>query len=111
MSEFLHLINQNIEIMKSENDKIQYNSNITKEDERILGDKSGNLRQDNGDDELLKNRKREPDFAAKELDIPGSKNSKPLSNNRKPDEENQHYSLGSAHNENLELDLENTDTK
>ena len=111
MGEFLHLSNQNIEIMKSENDKIQYNSNITKEDERILGDKSGNLRQDNGDDELLKNRKREPDFAAKDLDIPGSKNSKPLSNNRKPDEENQHYSLGSAHNENLELDIENTDTK
>ena len=111
MGEFLHLSNQNIEIMKSENDKIQYNSNITKEDERILGDKSGNLRQDNGDDELLKNRKREPDFAAKDLDIPGSKNSTPLSNNRKPDEENQHYSLGSAHNENLELDLENTDTK
>tara|TARA_R110001592_G_scaffold84530_1_gene249949 strand:+ start:315 stop:602 length:288 start_codon:yes stop_codon:yes gene_type:complete len=94
--------------MKSEDKKAQYNSDITKEDEKILGDKSGNLRQDNGDDELLKNRTTEPDFAAKDLDIPGSKNSKPLSNNRKPDEENQHYSLGSDHNENLELDIENS---
>lgn len=94
--------------MKTEDKKVPYNSDITKEDEKILGDKSGNLRQDNGDDELLKNRKTEPDFAAKDLDIPGSKNSKLITNQNKADEENQHYSLGSDHNENLELDIENS---
>ncbi|MDW5288549.1 hypothetical protein [Formosa sp. PL04] len=95
--------------MKKEDKKLPYNSEITKEDKNILGDKSGNLRQDNGDDELLKKRKNEPDFAAENLDIPGASPARPLTNGKPPrDEENKHYSLGSDHNENLELDIENT---
>ena len=94
--------------MKTEDKKTQYNSDITKADKKILGDKSGNLRQDGGADELLKKRKNEPDFAAENLDIPGASPARPLTNGKPPrDEENQHYSLGSDQNENLELDIEN----
>ena len=97
--------------MKSEDKKAEYNSDITKEDEKMLGDKAGNLRQDNGDDEILKKRENEPDFAAKNLDIPGGRNARPLTNDRHPDEENRHHSLGSEHNENLEQDVENNTLK
>ncbi|WP_407557471.1 hypothetical protein [Winogradskyella sp. 4-2091] len=94
--------------MKNEKNKESYNSEITKEDENILGDKSGNLRQDNGDDEILKKREIEPDFAAKDLDIPSSRASRPLTNAKLSDEENRHHSLGSSHNENLELNIDNS---
>ncbi|WP_299099956.1 hypothetical protein [uncultured Winogradskyella sp.] len=94
--------------MKNEKNKELYNSEITKEDENILGDKTGNLRQDNGDDEILKKREIEPDFAAKDLDIPGDRASRPLRNVKLSDEENRHHSLGSDHNENLELDIDNS---
>jgi len=97
--------------MKSEDKKTPYNPEITKEDKDLLGDKSGNLRQDNGDDQILKKRPNEPDFAAKNLDIPGGRNARPLTNERYPDEENRHHSLGSAHNDNLEQDIENTRTE
>ncbi|WP_179353873.1 hypothetical protein [Winogradskyella vidalii] len=96
--------------MKSEDNK-KYNPEITKEDKNILGDKSDNLRQDNGDDEILKKRENEPDFAAENLDIPGGRGARPITNDRHSDEENRHHSLGSDHNENLELDIENTDDK
>ncbi|NRR93050.1 hypothetical protein HSX10_15850 [Winogradskyella undariae] len=92
--------------MKSEDQKTTYNSEITKEDKKILGDQSGNLRQDNGDDEILKKRKNKPDFAANDLDIPGGRNARPLTNDRHADEENRHHSLGSEHNENLEQDID-----
>ncbi|MFD1014721.1 hypothetical protein [Winogradskyella rapida] len=95
--------------MKDDKNKTSYNSDITKEEERLLGDKSGNLRQDNGDDEILKKRENEPDFAANNLDIPGGRNARPLTNDRHSDEENRHHSLGSDHNENLELDIDNKD--
>ncbi|QDO94928.1 hypothetical protein FNB79_13440 [Formosa sediminum] len=95
--------------MKNTDKKTTYNPEITKEDKQILGDKSGNLRQDNGADELLKKRKNEPDFAAENLDIPGASPARPLTNGKPPrDEENKHYSLGSDDNENLELDIDNT---
>ncbi|MGJ8549645.1 hypothetical protein [Winogradskyella wichelsiae] len=94
--------------MKSEDNKAKYNSEITKEDKKVLGDQSRNLRQDSGDDEILKKRENEPDFAAKNLDIPGGRNARPLTNDRHSDEENRHHSLGSDHNENLELDIDNT---
>ncbi|MBU2929326.1 hypothetical protein [Winogradskyella psychrotolerans] len=97
--------------MKSEDKKVPYNSDITEDDKKILGDKCGNLRQDNGDDQLLKKRPNEPDFAAKNLDIPGGSNARPLTNDRHPDEENRHHSLGSAHNENLELNIDNDTDK
>mgnify|MGYP005630143319 FL=1 len=84
-----------------------YNSDITQEDLQVLGDRTGNLRNDNGDDELLKNKVNEPDFMGKDLDVPGRKI--PKSNNQQSikDEENQLYSLGSDDNENLEIDTIN----
>ena len=89
--------------MKKEDKKSDYNPEITKDDEKMLGDKAGNLRQDNGEDELLKKRRNEPDFAANNLDIPGASPARPLSNGKPtPDEENSHHSLGSEHNENLD---------
>ena len=94
--------------MKSEDNKAKYNSEITKEDKKVLGDQSRNLRQDSVDDEILKKRENEPDFAAKNLDIPGGRNARPLTNDRHSDEENRHHSLGSDHNGNLELDIDNT---
>lgn len=97
--------------MTKESKQNQYNSDITEEDKKTLGDKSGNLRQDNGDDEILKKRENEPDFAAKNLDIPGGRNARPITNDRHSDEENRHHSLGSDHNENLELDIENNKDK
>ncbi|MBF8150627.1 hypothetical protein ITJ86_12010 [Winogradskyella sp. F6397] len=97
--------------MTKESKQNQYNSDITEEDKKNLGDKSGNLRQDNGDDEILKKRENEPDFAAKNLDIPGGRNARPITNDRHSDEENRHHSLGSDHNENLELDIENNKDK
>ncbi|MBP1840991.1 hypothetical protein [Formosa algae] len=95
--------------MKNTDKTTSYNPDITKEDKKILGDASGNLRQDNGDDELLKKRENEPDFAAENLDIPGASPARPLTNGKPPkDEENKHYSIGSSDNENLELDIDNT---
>lgn len=83
-----------------------YNSEITKDDLQALGDKAGNLRNDNGD-ELLKNKVNEPDFIGKELDVPGRKTPKSTSIKSLKDEENQLYSLGSDDNENLEIDTIN----
>ncbi|PNW26393.1 hypothetical protein [Formosa algae] len=58
---------------------------------------------------MLKKRENEPDFAAENLDIPGASPARPLTNGKPPkDEENKHYSIGSADNENLELDIDNT---
>jgi len=77
-----------------------YNSDITKDDKQALGDTSDNLRNDQGDDALLKQRDSDVDFAAEDLDIPGRASKKPK--NKIKDEENKHYSLGSDDNENLE---------
>lgn len=93
---------------KKENTK--YNSDITKEDLQALGDKSGNLRNDNFDDELLKN-KVNTDFTGKDLDVPGRKLPKDKTKKTLKDEENQLYSFGSEQNENLEIDTINNNTK
>jgi hypothetical protein len=85
----------------------EYNSEITTDDLQALGDKAGNLRNDNGDDELLKSKVNEPDFIGKDLDVPGRKMPKSRSKNSLKDEENQLYSLGSDDNENLEIDTIN----
>jgi len=88
--------------MKNSDKNKNYNSDITDEEKKNLGDASGNLRNDQGDDALLKNRKKPVDFAAEDLDIPGRN----LPKNKQPDalkdEENKHYSLGSSDNDNLE---------
>ena len=92
------------------NDKQKYNSDITKDDLQALGDKAGNLRNDNGDDELLKN-KVTSDFSGNDLDVPGRKSPKDISKKTMKDEENQMYSIGSDENENLEIDTINNKEK
>lgn len=81
-----------------------YNSNITKEDLNTLGDKKGNLRNDSGDDRLLKFREKKVDFTAEELDVPNRNLPNDKTKKTLKDEENQVYSQGSEQNENLEQD-------
>ncbi len=95
--------------MKKQNN--EYNSTITTDDLQALGDKAGNLRNDNADDELLKNKVNKTDFMGDELDIPGRKTPKSTSKKILKDEENQLYSLGSEENENLEIDTINNNSK
>ena len=91
--------------MKEDNKKnTTYNSDITKDDLQVLGDKAGNLRNDNADDELLKNKVNDADFTGKKLDVPGRTLPKSKNNKIIKDEENQLYSLGEEQNENLEQD-------
>ena len=80
--------------------KKMYNSKITKEEKEVLGDKSGNLRNDEGDDQILKKRKKKVDFVGEDLDVPGRKLPKNKTNKTLKDEENQLYSLGNEENEN-----------
>jgi len=79
-----------------------YNPEITEADKKVLGDKSGNLHTDSGDDELLKNRKKSIDFAGGDLDVPGRTLPKNKSEGKLKDEENQMYSQGGPGNEDLE---------
>ena len=81
-----------------------YNSNITKEDLNTLGDKKGNLRNDSGDDRLLKFREKKVDFTAEELDVPNRNLPNYKTKKTLKDEENQVYSQSSEQNENLEQD-------
>lgn len=87
-----------------------YNSDITEDDKAILTDKAENIRRDNGDDELLRNRENDADFSGKDLDVPGRN----INRNHKKikDEENQLYGIGSNDNVNLEIDtIQHKDTK
>jgi hypothetical protein len=84
--------------MKNDNNK----GNLTKEDMEALGAKKKNLRSDGGDDEMLNDRKRPVDFAADDLDIPGEELDDAQERRGSEDEENNHYSLGTAHNENVD---------
>jgi hypothetical protein len=85
-------------------DKNTYNSDITKEDLNILGEKELNLRNDAADDQLLKERTDDVDFTGKDLDVPGRNTTASQHRTSLKDEENQLYSQGSADNENLEQD-------
>ena len=58
----------------------------------MLGDKSGNLESDGGDDEQLKHRNKPFDFEGKDLDIPGRKLKDDREQEELKDEENQLYS-------------------
>lgn len=88
----------------------KYNSDITKDDKAVLTDKAENIRRDNGDDVVLRNRENDADFSGSDLDVPG-RNIKRDHRNIK-DEENQLYGIGSDDNQNLEIDtIENKDTK
>ncbi len=75
---------------------------LTKEDFEALGSKKKNLRIDEGIDEMLDDRKHPVDFTAKDLDIPGEKFDDDQERIGSEDEENNHYSLGSDHNENVD---------
>jgi len=87
-----------------------YNSDITEDDKAILTDKAENIRRDNGDDKLLRNRENDADFSGNDLDVPGRN----INRNRKniKDEENQLYGIGSDDNVNLEIDtIQHKNTK
>lgn len=73
---------------------------VTDEDMEALGPKD--LSMDMGDDEQLKHRTRPVDFAAKDLDIPGSELDDEKEEIGSEDEENNSYSLGGDNHEDLE---------
>jgi hypothetical protein len=77
-------------------------SDLTEEDLQALGSKDKNLRNDGGDDEMLRKRKRPADFAANDLDIPGAELDDAQERRGSEDEENNHYSLGTDHNEDVD---------
>lgn len=83
---------------------------VTEEDLEALGPED--LSMDMGEDEQLKQRVDEVDFEGKDLDIPGRSMDDDLEDIGAEDEENNHYSLGSESNEELEgsnEDLEGED--
>lgn len=96
------------ETLKKKKEKLPYNPEITEEDKKNLGDIAQNLRNDSGDDLVLKNREKKVDFAGKNLDIPGRRENKKKKKKTDTlkDEENELYSQGSEENENLEQDTE-----
>ena len=65
---------------------------VTKEDLDALGPRSANLSDDDGDDELLLQRKERVDFAGEELDVPGSELDDEQEEIGSEDEENNSYS-------------------
>ena len=73
---------------------------ITKEDMEALGPKD--LSMDGGEDEQLKQRVDPVDFDGTELDIPGRGLDDDQEDRGAEDEENNHYSLGSDDNDQLE---------
>lgn len=83
---------------EKEKKKPLYNSDVTEREKELLD--TENVHQDGGDDEILRDRKREADFEGKDLDIPGSDNAK---KNHGPrglkDEENDVYSQGGNNND------------
>ncbi|MEM5566164.1 hypothetical protein WNY78_13675 [Psychroserpens sp. AS72] len=87
-------------------EKLDYNPEITEDDKKALGDKTGNLKTELSEDDILKNRERPADFTGKNLDIPGRTLPKNRSNSELKDEENQLYSQGGESNESLEQTTE-----
>jgi hypothetical protein len=74
---------------------------INQEDKLALG--QDDLSLDGGEDEELLLQREDPvDFTGEDLDIPGSELDDEQERIGKEDEENNHYSLGSEDNENLE---------
>jgi hypothetical protein len=75
---------------------------VTDEDLEALG--PADLSMDGGDDEDLKHRTRPVDFAAKDLDIPGSELDDAAETVGSEDEENNSYSVGGDGHNDLEED-------
>lgn len=76
-------------------------SDLTKDDFQALASEE---LQSTGDDEILKNRSWPVDFAADDLDIPGSEQDDAQEQIGSEDEENNSYSLGSDRHSDLEED-------
>ena len=57
-----------------ENEKLPYNPNVTVHDKDMLSQK--NIHGDGGDDQQLRDRKQQVDFAGKDLDVPGREQAK-----------------------------------
>ena len=79
-----------------------YDSNVTKHDKELLGDKHKNLRNDGGDDQQLIDRPQPVDFEGKDLDIPGRTLPEDRSKDKLKDEENQLYSQSDLNNDTYE---------
>ncbi|AWH75182.1 hypothetical protein DCS32_13710 [Dokdonia sp. Dokd-P16] len=89
--------------LKEDQKDTSYNSDITSEDLKVLGqDIENNIRQDGGDDVALTNRVEKVDFSGKDLDVPGRSAASKKTTNRIKDEENMLYSQGGESKENLE---------
>lgn len=91
-------VKDSLDRLQEENPDTEYD--ITPEDKKALGPKG--LSMDGGDDEELLQRSRKVDFAGDDLDIPGSDLDDAQEAVGSEDEENNHYSLGSDHNDELE---------
>lgn len=87
---------------KKEN--LKYNPDITEHDINVLNNKTENIRSDEGRDNILRNRETPVDFAGDDLDVPGRNLKNKSESTKIRDEENQLFSQGSEHNENLEQD-------
>ncbi|MEB2782355.1 hypothetical protein U3A58_18340 [Algoriphagus sp. C2-6-M1] len=72
--------------------KLAEEAEVTKEDLEALGPKSANLRDDDGDDEQLLQRKEKVDFGGEGLDVPGSELDDAQEKIGSEDEENNAYS-------------------
>ena len=79
-----------------------YDSNVTKHDKELLGEKHKNLRTDGGNDQQLIDRPRPVDFEGKDLDIPGRTLPEDRSKDKLKDEENQLYSQSDLNNDTYE---------
>ena len=77
-----------------DNNKTDYNPEVTKQDLETLGDKKSHLKTELSDDLILKNRTKPVDFTGKDLDVPGRTLPKDRTKSNVKDEENQLYSQG-----------------
>ena len=81
--------------MKDKNERLSYNPDVTDSDLQALKERKD-----------LINRKKEVDFAGKDLDIPERKTANNTTKKDLKDEENTLHSKGSENNENLERSLD-----
>lgn len=86
-----HKIKRADRIEKSTKELVE-EARVTKEDLEALGPKSANLSDDDGDDEMLINRKEKVDFGGEVLDVPGSELDDDQERIGSEDEENNAYS-------------------
>lgn len=86
---------------KKDKNKETYNSDITAEDKQALNKKGRSMNK--GQDKDLDD-KEQVDFTAEELDIPGSRSSKPDKTNNLVDEENYRFNKKGAKKEKKDMD-------